>query len=559
MAGGALIVYQWALARPLWLDEEMIALNLRERGLLGLVGRLSPEMVAPYGWLVVERLALVAFGTGEQVLRFFPMLFGLATIATALWIGGRWLNAAGASILVLLCSFGQWITYFDVELKHYSADACLALLLPALAAGAIELGADTDVGPGSDAGPTRVGPPYACRYPYLYWWIVAAVGQLFANGALFVTPACAVVIVTIAIRRGGPRAALRAAVPGIVWLAAFAVNYMVTLRHAQGSEFLQGYWTFAFPPESAGTFGTVRWIGERLLPFAEKPGGAGFGVLFWIASIGGFAVASGSQRLLALTCATVPLSAFVLAAVRVVPFFERLVLWVVPALYVGIALLGDRSVAALRSVGAIRSAGVIRLKPDPTDAASGFGTPIQIVALLIVVAVCGDITYHGLDDLRARPKNANHQLDDRAAVRWLAAQQRPGDVWMTTRLALPALWWYRDSGADTILEAKYAPPGPDCRPGELRDTVKGSRRVVVYFGFRFDDVPRGFDDLLLERLGDIGSLVGYRPFAQMSRAVIVDLTEPSRHDRNAPVRPDATGEDLRIKPDGCIAVQPARR
>ena len=328
---------------------------------------------------------------------------------------------------------------------------------------------------------------------------------------------------------------------------------MVTLRHAQGSEFLQGYWAFALPPESAGTFGAVRWIGERLLPFAEKPGGAGFGVLFWIASIGGFAVASGSQRLLALTCATVPLSAFVLAAVRVVPFFERLALWVVPALYVGIALLGDRSVAALRS------ARVIRLKPDRTDAASGFGTPIQIVALLIVVAVCGDITYHGLDDLRVRPKNANHQLDDRAAVRWLAAQQRPGDVWMTTRLALPALWWYHDSGADTILEAKYAPPGPDCRPGELRGTVKGFRRVIVYFGFRFDDVPRGFDDLLLERLGDIGSLVGYRPFAQMSRAVIVDLTEPSRHDRNAPVRPDATGEDLRIKPDGCIAVQPARR
>src|SRR5438270_3374394 len=167
-------------------------------------------MVAPYGWLVVERLALVVFGTGEQVLRFFPMLFGLATIATALWIGGRWLNAAGASILVLLCSFGQWITYFDVELKHYSADACLALLLPALAAGAIELGADTDVEPESesDTGPTRVGPPYACRY-HLYWWIVAAVGQLFANGALFVTPACAVVIVTIAMRRGGQRAALR--------------------------------------------------------------------------------------------------------------------------------------------------------------------------------------------------------------------------------------------------------------------------------------------------------------------------------------------------------------
>jgi hypothetical protein len=346
-------------------------------------------------------------------------------------------------------------------------------------------------------------------------------------------------------RRGGLRAALRAALPGAVWLATFAVNDMVTLRHAQDSEFLQRYWAFALPPESAGTFDTVRWIGGRLLPFAEKPGGAGLGVLFWIASVAGFAVASGRQRLLALMCVTVPLSAFALAAVRVVPFFERLALWVVPALYVGIALLGDRSIAAVRSVAAIR------LKPD--------ATPIHIIGLLLVLAVCADITYRGFDDLRARPTNANHQLDDRAAVRWLAAQQRPGDVWMTTRLALPALWWYRDTGADTILEAKYAPPGQDCRPGELRDAVKGSHRVIVYFGFRFDDVPRGFDDLLLERLGDIGSLVAYRRFAEMSRSVIIDLTEPSHHDRNAPVRPDATGEDLRIKPDGCIAVQPARR
>src|SRR5437763_4220216 len=80
MAGGALIVYQWALARPLWLDEEMIALNLRERGLLGLVGRLSPEMVAPYGWLVVERLALVAFGAGAAVVRVFPLVVGLAAV-----------------------------------------------------------------------------------------------------------------------------------------------------------------------------------------------------------------------------------------------------------------------------------------------------------------------------------------------------------------------------------------------------------------------------------------------------------------------------------------------
>ena len=527
IAGGALIVYQWAAARPLWLDEEMIAINIRERGLLALAGRLSPDMVAPYGWLVVERLALVAFGTGERVLRFFPMLFGLAAIATALWIGRRWLNAAGASVLVLLCSFGQWITYFDVELKHYSADACLALILPALAAWVIELGADTAIEQGSDTGPTRVGSPYV--YRYMYWWGVAAIAQFFGNGALFVAPACAIVIVSIAMRRGGPRAALRAAVPGVLWLAAFAVNYTVTLRHAQRSEFLQEYWTFAFPPASGGIVGTVRWIGERLLPVAEKPGGARFGVLFWIASLAGFAVARGRRRPLALMYATAPLSAFALAALRVVPFFERLVLWVVPALYVGIALLASASVA-------------------------------RVTATLIALIVSADITYHGLDDLRARSNHANHQLDDRAAVRWLSAQQRPGDVWMTTRLALPALWWYGDSAIGAQLEASYAAAGSaECRSAELRDALKGVRRVVVYFGFRFDDVPKGFDDLLLDRLADIGSLVAYRPFADAGRAAIVDLTEPSRRDRSRLVRPDATAEDARVNLDGCIVVQPARR
>jgi hypothetical protein len=545
MAGAALVIYQWAVARPLWLDEEMIAINLRERGLLALIGRLSPDMVAPYGWLVLERLTLVTFGAGERALRLFPLLFGLATIATALWIGARWLNAVGASVLVLLCSFGQWVTYSCVELKHYSADMCFALLLPALAAEGVR------------RSPTRVRP----QYTYAYWWGVAAIAQFFGNGALFVTPACAVVIVAVALSRSGVRAAVHAALPGVVWLAAFAVNYTITLRPARGSEFLQGYWAFALPPASAGVVETVRWIGERLVPFARKPGGAAFGLVFWGAAVAGFAVARERQRPLALLNLTVPLSAFALAAVGVLPFFERLVLWVVPALYVGVALLADRSVPA--------AVAAVRLKPDAinvkvaTDVTVAPGVSriyATSIALFIAVVVCADVVYHGLDDLRARPQNANHQLDDRAAVRWLAAQQRPGDVWMTTRLALPALWWYGDSAIGPQLEASYAAPGSaGCRSADLRDALKGVRRVIVYFGFRFDDVPKGFDDLLLERLADIGSLVAYRPFADAGRAAIVDLTEPSRRDRSRLVRPDATEEDARVKLDGCIAVRPALR
>ena len=47
---------------------------------------------------------------------------------------------------------------------------------------------------------------------------------------------------------------------------------------------------------------------------------------------------------LALVVALIPLSAWALAAIRVAPLYERLSLWVVPALYLAIASSADISV-----------------------------------------------------------------------------------------------------------------------------------------------------------------------------------------------------------------------
>lgn len=495
-------MYQWAVARPLWLDEEMIAINIRDRGFAALAGPLSLAQSAPYGWLIVERLALRLLGTGERVLRLFPLLFGLAAIGIALWIGRRWLGAIAASALVLLCSVSQWLTYSFVELKHYSADVCFSLLLPALAAWALE----TD----------RI----------VVWWVVAALVQFFSNGAVFVTPVCAAAIVIVVWRRHGPGAAVRAAVPGILWLAMFAANYVIVLRPIQTNEFLQSYWQPELPPAGAGLGGSVRWLAARLAPFAAKPAGSGAGLLLWIAAVAGFATSAGRRRLLALMFATVPLSAFLLTALHVVPFFERLVIWVIPAVYVGVALLADAAT------------GTVRLKRDTHLTATA-------VALAIVALICVDVTWRGLDDLHDRPKSTHHRLDDRSAVLWLTARIQPGDVVLTTHLALPAIWWY---GADKapLFEARYEDPGPGCRPGDLARALDDFTRVLVFFGFRFDDVPKTFDDLLLHELADQGQMNAYRGFDGLSRVAIIDRRVAARHDR----LPDRFG---------CVVIQPAQR
>src|SRR5690606_1927619 len=85
-------VAQWFRAAPLWLDEEMIAINIRDRSFTRLAGPLWLGQGAPFGWLVVQRAALLMFGASELSLRFFPLVAGAATVMTALWIAMRWLH-----------------------------------------------------------------------------------------------------------------------------------------------------------------------------------------------------------------------------------------------------------------------------------------------------------------------------------------------------------------------------------------------------------------------------------------------------------------------------------
>ena len=420
LVGAGLEICQWAWARPLWLDEQMIALNLRDRRLIDLAGPLWLGQSAPLGWLAVQRAVVLLLGTGERALRFVPILFGLGTLATAVWIGRRWMRPPGAALLVLLCAFGQWISFYVLELKQYSSDIFWSLLLPALAVWAAEAPAgDPDARPGS---------AFALSRRATVWWLVAAVAQWFSNGALLVMPACAIALIAAVWRRSDSRAAMRAAAPGLIWVVSFGLHYVSALRYTVGSDYLQGYWSFALPPASAGVGGTFAWLASQLGPFAVKPGGATVWVTFWIAVVAGIALLIRDRFALALVIGLIPLSAFALAAFRLAPLYERLSLWVVPALYLAIAAAADEGVALLRA---------------RWDERRWLGVGLAAIAASLGFGASIDLVVQGYGDMRVgRPRSSNHSLNDREALRWLTSRRQPNDSLVTTRLGLPAAWWY---------------------------------------------------------------------------------------------------------------------
>jgi hypothetical protein len=535
VVASCLLLRQWASAQTMWLDEEMIALNLRDHRLAELPGLLWLGQSAPLGWLVIQRGMLVAFGTGELALRFVPVICGIATLITAVWVGRRWMSPVGATILTLLCALGYWFAHYFVESKQYSSDTFWALLLPALAAAAVE-----------PAVPAR-----ARLRRIAAWWAAATVGQWLSIGGLLVIPGCALALLASVLFRDGWRAALKAAVPGIGFLIVFALHYSWSLRQAAESEYLRFYWSPGMPPASAGIIDTLSWLAGRLQPLAITPGGAESGAAFWVAAAIGLAV-FGKRSGLGVFFGLVVVSGFVWAAFRLVPLAERVSLWMMPAVYVGIALCVDGAMQTARRAYVASQWPV-------------FG----IAALIGVVGLDASVeVFRGARGLVTGRPASNHELDDRTAVRWLMAQRHPGDAVMATHFGLPALWWYGDipvgplvgggsrvPDGGAVLELSYR--GQPCEPGQFRDALKDQRRLLVYLGFRFDDVPMGFDDLLWQRLRELGSVPIYRQFAERSRVLILDRRPEAPASVERAYAPASVEAPSRL--NGCLHVQPARR
>jgi FtsH-binding integral membrane protein len=518
IAAAVMDLHQLFGGAPLWLDEEMIALNLRDRSFSELGGRLWLEQSAPYGWLVVQRAVLLTLGSSEVALRLLPTLFGIATYVTALLIARRWLTWPAGFILVLMCIFGHSLSHYRVEVKHYTGDALWALLLPALAVWATE-GATAD----------------ARRRRMAIWWMAAAAGLWVANGALLVAPACALLVLAIALTRDGARAISRQATWGLIWLASFVLHYWIALRH---TAYLREYWAAEFPPRAAGWLNTLRWFGGRLDRIGDIAG-SDAGVIVLLLAACGFVW--NARTALGLVFGGVAVSGFVFATLRLVPLYDRFAIWLVPALYAGIALVLDRAVRSARAAARVGN----RVQAGWTMAVAG-----------AAILCSAGILHRGAGRFHMERPVSKQGVDDRTAVSWLIGQRQPGDALISTRLGLPAIWWYGRisiagdgvEGMRSVYEVEHRREGRGCG---LAAVLKDHRRVLVYVGF--PDMPQGFDERLFAELDRIGAISAYREDAELSRASVVDLNAPG---------PDASAfVDRQSRPaiDGCVGIRRAVR
>ncbi|BCB76194.1 hypothetical protein GCM10022251_68640 [Phytohabitans flavus] len=464
LAGALARVWQWAHDRPLWLDEQMIAINVRDGGgFRGLAGPLLHHQSAPLGWLWAERGFLLAFGSGERALRLLPLLFSLATLVVVGLVVRRWFGPFGAVTAALLFGLAPSLIRYAAEVKQYSADAFCALTLLALAALAAERPRWTNL-----------------------WWLAAAAASWLSMDAILVTPGLAVVLVGTAWRRHGWRAAPRTLYLAPVWLLAAGTHYLVALRYTTGEPHLRPWWQArgGFPDGSlwAWLAGRPAGLAGDPLHLPEGPVTVGF----WLLVAAGLAVLLVRRTALGLLLAAPLATAVVLGAAHAVPLAGRLAIWLLPSLFLPIA-------AVVEAVAAVAPRARIPATAGLTVIAVGAG-----------FALVPQMVY------AVRPPRLVDGVDDRAAMAWLAAERRPGDLVLVSVSSIPAVRWYASMGE--LRPGRFVrpvPPGPECSPDALLTALAGQHRVLAYAGTPTNPAT---PEVMEARLAEQGRIVERRAF-----------------------------------------------
>jgi len=266
VVGAGLRFWQYLANTSLWVDEIFLATNILHRSLWQLLTvPLDYGQVAPKGFLLVENLLTAYFGPSDLVLRLFPFLCSLGGLVGFAGLVRRLLNSLAAIIAVALFAAAPPLVAYTTQVKQYSSDVAIAVLLLWVAA----VLAATRVSPGTSLGAGVIG----------------AVAVWLSQPAIFMVVGLSVSLVLIAwweaVDINGRN--ILALLPSLLmWnisaLGAAIVSLASMTPHVR--DFMHEYWKAGFLPSPAWRAIEMRWPWRQLQALIGLGGQASLGYPF---------------------------------------------------------------------------------------------------------------------------------------------------------------------------------------------------------------------------------------------------------------------------------------
>lgn len=120
---------EYLFNRSLWLDEAFLVSSIINRSFSGLFKPLDYNQGAPIGFLLLEKLSTTLFSNSEYALRLLPLAAGITSLFLFYKVANGFCRKEAVPIALGLFVLSERLIYYSSEVKQYSSDVTLALLL----------------------------------------------------------------------------------------------------------------------------------------------------------------------------------------------------------------------------------------------------------------------------------------------------------------------------------------------------------------------------------------------------------------------------------------------
>ena len=127
--GIALYLRQYLANLALYTDEVLVYFDITGLPVSNFLHQPLPFFqAAPFGFLVIEKLFVCLLGTGEQILRFFPFVSGVASLWLFFRMAQIYLKGEFVIFALLTFIFTPTLVCYSSQVKPYSTDVFFVLL-----------------------------------------------------------------------------------------------------------------------------------------------------------------------------------------------------------------------------------------------------------------------------------------------------------------------------------------------------------------------------------------------------------------------------------------------
>ncbi len=464
--GGFLRIFAFSSNRSLWLDEAYIALNIINRSFFELTKVLDRNQSAPIGFLWVEKIMVSLPGNQDLLLRTFPLIAGIVSMVLMWKLSRKFFHNFFALIPLLLFSINDRLIYYSSEVKQYSFDVLVVLILLLLAIKFFE-----------DQSNFR---------QLLILGIAGALLIWFSHPSIFILSGIGLALLFDHFMRRKKTGILLLIGIITVWLASFGFEYIISLRGIALQTGLNTYWSDYFmpvPPWSNPYWFVSTWKDLIFfLGYKNNPLTIGVSIIFLV----GVLSTSKQKFIKSLLLLSPFLLILVASGMEKYPFFRRLLLFIFPILF----LMITAGLEGIHSILSCKNKIVARL--------------LTVVLVIFLILLPGQASF-------GRISHPIQKENTKALLTSLQSKWEENDIVYVHYSAAAAFLYYSEQFGFTKEEysiGKRSNEKPKLYKGEI-DQLNHDGRIWILFSHQSSEFVQKDKVYILKYMRTIGNQVYY--------------------------------------------------